>query len=145
MISESGSSVFEGSVASAASSRIIKESKTVERQRKAIFWTPVMVWPVGFVKKHSKETKEYLSSDCLHIDRWPPLPQGLTGGIIINLETKDVEQQVSKLLQREALVADDVLCRYLTATIDKIKGCSYAPGKAKERQSSIQLMESVLM
>lgn len=52
-----------------------------------------MVWPSGFVKKHQKETKEYLSNECLHQNRWPLLPLSLKGGVIIDLQhTKDIAE-----------------------------------------------------
>ncbi len=57
-ISETNS-ILTGSVASAASRVGLKESKAVVRDRKIVFWTPVMVWPSGFVKSHKKETLEY--------------------------------------------------------------------------------------
>ncbi len=122
VISESSASIFEGSVPSAASQRSIKESKVTERERKATFWTPVMVWPTGFIKKHSKEVKEYLSTECLHNNRWPVLPPHLQGGIIIDLNhTKDVESQIKALIQIDALEADEKLCDHLAETLSAIK------------------------
>lgn len=55
------SNILEGSVSSAASKIPLKESKAVVRDRKIIFWTPVMIWPTGFIKTHRKETMEYKS------------------------------------------------------------------------------------
>ena len=49
VISETNS-LLTGSVASAASRISLKESKALVRDRKIVFWTPVMVWPSGFVK-----------------------------------------------------------------------------------------------
>jgi hypothetical protein len=60
VISET-SNILEGSVSSAASKIPLKESKAVVRDRKIVFWTPVMIWPAGFVKTHRKETMEYKS------------------------------------------------------------------------------------
>ena len=54
VISET-SSLLVGSVASAASKAPLKPSKVVIRDRKIIFWTPVMLWPAGFAKVHKKE------------------------------------------------------------------------------------------
>jgi len=45
-----------GSVASAASKVPLKASKITVRDRKIVFWTPVMIWPAGFTKAHKKET-----------------------------------------------------------------------------------------
>jgi hypothetical protein len=84
VISET-SSLLEGSVASAASQAPLKESKTVVRDRKIVFWTPVMVWPTGFIKKHQKETLEYRSDECLHNGKYPYIPKKLRGGLIIDL------------------------------------------------------------
>ena len=53
IISET-SSLLTGSVASAASLISLKESKAVIRDRKIVFWTPVMIWPSGFVMRHKK-------------------------------------------------------------------------------------------
>ena len=49
------SSLLVGSVASAASKAPLKASKAVIRERKIVFWTPVMIWPSGFAKVHKKE------------------------------------------------------------------------------------------
>lgn len=48
VISETNS-LLTGSVASAASRISLKESKAQVRDRKIVFWTPVMIWPSGFV------------------------------------------------------------------------------------------------
>jgi len=45
-----------GSVASAAAQAPFKVSKIAVRERKIVFWTPVMIWPVGFMKVYKKET-----------------------------------------------------------------------------------------
>jgi hypothetical protein len=50
------SSLLVGSVASAAAKAPLKISKVIVRERKIVFWTPVMVWPGGFTKVHKKET-----------------------------------------------------------------------------------------
>ena len=55
VISET-SSMLVGSVASAAAKAPLKSSKVIVRDRKLVFWTPVMIWPAGFAKVHKKET-----------------------------------------------------------------------------------------
>lgn len=73
MISET-SSLLSGSISSAAAKVPLKVSKAVARDRKIIFWTPVMVWPSGFIKAHKKETVEYRSDECLHNGKVPYIP-----------------------------------------------------------------------
>ena len=73
MISES-SNILEGSVSSAASKIPLKESKAVIKDRKIVFWTPVMIWPTGFIKAHQKETVEYRSDQSLHSGKYPHIP-----------------------------------------------------------------------
>ena len=90
VISET-SSLLTGSVASAASQISLKESKAVVRDRKIVFWTPVMIWPSGFVKKHKKETVEYRSDQSLHNKTYPYLSVKLRGGVIIDLQTSAIE------------------------------------------------------
>ena len=97
MISET-SSLLSGSVSSAAAKAPLKESQAQVRERSIVFWTPVMVWPQGFFKLHKKETVEYRSDSCLHNGKYPYLSVKLQGGIIIDLKTTDVEQQVAGLL-----------------------------------------------
>ncbi len=84
MISETNS-LLTGSIASAASRISLKESKATVRDRKIIFWTPVMVWPTGFIKQHKKETLEYRSDECLHNRKYPYIPVKLQGGVIVDL------------------------------------------------------------
>lgn len=55
----------------------LKASKVTPRDRKIVFWTPVMIWPAGFVKVHKKETLEYRSDECLHNKKVPYLAVGL--------------------------------------------------------------------
>ena len=69
----------------------LKMSKTIVRDREIVFWTPVMVWPTGFLKAHKKETILYKSDSCLHNQKYPLLSSNLVGGIIIDLHTTDVE------------------------------------------------------
>jgi len=90
VISETGS-LLTGSVASAASRASLKQSKAKVRDRKIIFWTPVMVWPSGFVKAHTKETVQYRSDESLHNGKHPYLPVKLQGGVIIDLQTAAIE------------------------------------------------------
>ena len=97
VISET-SSLLSGSVSSAAAKAPLKVSKTVVRDRSIVFWTPVMIWPTGFVKTHKKQTIEYKSDSCLHNAKYPLIPANLVGGIIIDLPTTEVEGQVAQLL-----------------------------------------------
>ena len=85
------SSLLSGSVSSAAAKAPLKVSKTIVRDRSIVFWTPVMVWPAGFLKAHKKETIEYKSDSCLHNGKYPLISKNLVGGIIIDLHTTDVE------------------------------------------------------
>ena len=94
IISET-SSPLTGSVASAASQISLKESKAVIRDRKIVFWTPVMIWPSGFVMRHKKETVEYRSDESLHNKNYPYLSVKLQGGVIIDLHTSAIEPQIS--------------------------------------------------
>ena len=77
-------------MASAAAKAPLKASKVIVRDRKIIFWTPVMIWPAGFAKAHKKETVEYRSDECLHNGKMPYIAVGQTGGIIIDLATTDI-------------------------------------------------------
>jgi len=105
VISET-SSMLVGSVASAASKVPLKTSKITVRDRKIVFWTPVMIWPAGFAKKHAKETVQYKSDECLHSGKMPYIAVKLTGGVIIDLSTSDVASQVSQLVEIGELNAD---------------------------------------
>jgi hypothetical protein len=120
VISET-SSLLSGDVASLASKVPLKESKTVIRDRKIVFWTPVMVWPAGFVKPHKKETMEYRSDERLHNGKVPYIPVKLAGGVIIDLGTTDIEDQVSQLLETKELATDSVLCSYLDEKVRSLK------------------------
>lgn len=145
MISESGFSIFEGSIPSAASKRVLKESKIIERERKAIFWTPVMVWPTGFLKKHAKEVKEYFSTECLHNNRWPVLPPHLIGGVIIDLNhTKDVLAQIKTLIQIEALESDQLLAEHLARTQQAIRSTEDRSA-SKDGLSILKISQSALV
>jgi len=81
------SSMLEGSVASAAAKAPIKASKVKVRERKLIFWTPVMIWPSGFTRVHKKTVMHYRSDECLNSGKMPYIPHKLAGGIIIDLAT----------------------------------------------------------
>ena len=94
VISETNS-LLTGSIASAASRIVLKESKAVVRDRKIVFWTPVMIWPSGFVMRHKKETVEYRSDESLHNKNYPYLSVKLQGGVIIDLHTSAIEPQIS--------------------------------------------------
>jgi hypothetical protein len=90
VISET-SSLLIGSIASAASKKPLKESKAAIRDREIIFWTPVMIWPSGFVRAHKKETLAYRSDDSLHNGKTPYISVKLQGGVIVDLETSNIE------------------------------------------------------
>ena len=85
------SSLLSGSVSSTSAKAPLKVSKTIVRDRCIVFWTPVMVWPTGFLKAHKKETIEYKSDSCLHNGKYPLIDKKLVGSIIIDLQTTDVE------------------------------------------------------
>ena len=112
VISET-SSLLVGSVSSAAAKAPLKENKTVVRDRSIVFWTPVMVWPTGFFKAHKKQTIEYKSDSCFHNGKKPYLPNTIQGGIIIDLKTTDIENQIAQLLEIDERVPDSELCLYL--------------------------------
>jgi hypothetical protein len=112
MISET-SSLLTGSIASAASRISLKESKAAIRDRKIVFWTPVMIWPTGFIKQHKKETLEYRSDECLHSGKYPYIPVKLQGGVIVDLQTTAIESQVGQLLDVADLLKDEDLCQML--------------------------------
>ena len=79
-----------GSVSSAAAKALLKESKTVVKDKSIVFWTPVMIWPTNFFKSHKKQTIEYKSDSCLHNGKKPYLPNSLQDDIIIDLKTTDI-------------------------------------------------------
>ena len=54
-----------------------------------------MIWPTGFFKNHKKQLIEYKSDSCLHNEKKPYLPSSLQGGIIIDLKTTDIENQIA--------------------------------------------------
>ena len=54
-----------------------------------------MIWPTGFFKSHKKQVIEYKSDSCLHNGKKPYLPSSLQGGIIIDLKTTDIENQIA--------------------------------------------------
>ncbi len=107
------SSLLSGSVSSAAAKAPLKVSKTVVRDRSIVFWTPVMLWPAGFIKAHKKETIEYKSDSCLHNSKYPLINANLVGGIIIDLPTTEVEGQIVQLLDVSQRANDEELCLYL--------------------------------
>jgi hypothetical protein len=107
------SSLLSGSVSSAAAKVPLKVSKTIVRDRSIVFWTPVMVWPTGFIKAHKKMTIEYKSDSCLHNGKYPLIAPGLVGGIVIDLRVTDVESQVAQLLDVRERASDEQLCAYI--------------------------------
>ena len=108
-------------MASAAAKAPLKISKVIVRERKIVFWTPVMIWPGGFTKVHKKETVEYRSDGCLHNDKMPYVAIRLPGGVIIDLATKEVETQVSQLVEISELVPDQELKTFLGVKLAAIK------------------------
>ena len=115
------SSLLSGTVSSAAAKAPLKVSKTIVRDRSIVFWTPVMVWPLGFVKSHKKQTVEYKSDSCLHNGKYPLIASNLVGGVIIDLQTTDVERQVAQLLDVSERNTDDELCTYLDNLANQIR------------------------
>ena len=81
-----------------------------------------MVWPTGFFKIHKKETIEYKSDSCLHNGKYPYLSVKLQGGVIIDLKTTGVEEQVASLLQVDERDPDSELCEFLQQKADFIRG-----------------------
>ena len=116
------SSLLAGSVASAAAKAPLKASKTIVRDRSIVFWTPVMLWPTGFIKTHKKETIEYKSDSCMHDGRYPLIASNLVGGIVIDLRTTEVESQVAQLLDVNERASDEELCVYIESLADQIRG-----------------------
>ena len=108
-------------MSSAASKLPLKESKAAVRDRKIVFWTPVMIWPTGFVKTHRKETVEYRSDQTLHSGKYPHIPAKLQGGVIIDLKTSNVEAQVRQLLEVDQLATDEALIASLQSRIAQLK------------------------
>ena len=86
---------MSGSVSSAAAKVPLKQSKVSVKDRKIVFWTPVMIWPAGFVRAHKKETMTYRLDESLHNGKRPYLSTKLSGGVIVDLKTTDIESQVS--------------------------------------------------
>ena len=121
MISET-SSLLTGSVASAASRISLKESKVTIRDRKIVFWTPVMIWPTGFAKSYKRETVEYRSDERLHNGKYPYITTKMQGGVIIDLQTTAIEAQVSQLLDTNELLSDSELCFRLQDQLVAIRG-----------------------
>ena len=81
-----------------------------------------MLWPTGFVKAHKKETIEYKSDSCLHNGKYPLIAPNLVGGVIINLQTTEVEDQIARLLDIKDRNSDEELCIYLDNLADQIRG-----------------------
>ena len=108
-------------MASAAAKVPLKASKVIVRDRRIIFWTPVMIWPGGFTKAHRKETIDYRSDGCLHNDNMPYVAVRMPGGVIIDLATTDVEAQVSQLVEIQELTPDQELKQFLGVKLAEIK------------------------
>ena len=50
-----------------------------------------MIWPTGFVRAHKKETITYRSDESLHNGKRPYLSTKLSGGVIVDLKTTEIE------------------------------------------------------
>ena len=135
------SSLLAGSVSSAAAKAPLKVSKTIVRERSIIFWTPVMIWPTGFLKAHKKQTIEYQSDSRLHNGKYPLVAPRLVGGIVIDLPTTDVEKKVTELLEVGERASDDELSLYLDGLADQIRGRSRAP----EAKRAVNVLSSALL
>lgn len=141
VISEA-SSLLSGSVSSAAAKAPLKVSKTIVRDRSIVFWTPVMLWPTGFLKTHKKQTIEYQSDSRLHNGKYPLIAPGLEGGgIVIDLPTNDVEKKVAELLEIDERANDDELSVYLDNLADKIRGRPRVP----ESKRAVNVLSSALL
>jgi hypothetical protein len=141
VISET-SSLLSGSVSSAAARAPLKVSKTVVRDRKIVFWTPVMIWPSGFIRTHKKETIEYRSDECLHNGKVPYMPVRMQGGVIIDLRTTEIESQIAQLLETSELVDDVDLCSFLDQKVRALKAGS--PERNPPARENINVLDSFL-
>ena len=135
------SSLLAGSVASAAAKAPLKASKTIVRDRSIVFWTPVMLWPTGFVKTHKKETIEYKSDSCMHDGKYPLIASSLVGGIVIDLRTTEVESQVAQLLDVNERASDEELCLYLENLANQIRGRP----RTQEGKKAVNVLSSNLL
>jgi hypothetical protein len=135
------SSLLSGSVSSAAAKAPLKVSKTIVRDRSIVFWTPVMVWPTGFLKAHKKQTIEYKSDSCLHNGKYPLIAPSLVGGIVIDLRTTDVESQVAQLLDVRERASDEELCAYIENLANQIRGRP----RTQEGKQAVDVLSSTLL
>jgi hypothetical protein len=128
-------------VASAAAKAPLKASKTIVRGRSIVFWTPVMLWPTGFIKTHKKETIEYKSDSCMHDGKYPLIASSLVGGIVIDLRTTEVESQVAQLLDVNERASDEELCLYLENLANQIRGRP----RTQEGKKAVNVLSSTLL
>jgi hypothetical protein len=135
------SSLLAGSVSSAAAKAPLKVSKTIVRDRSIVFWTPVMVWPMGFLRAHKRQTIEYQSDSRLHNGKYPTIAPRLVGGIVIDLPTTDVERKVAELLEVGERASDEELSRYLDSLADQIRGRP----RAQEGKRAVNVLSSALL
>ena len=106
-----------------------------------MFWTPVMLWPTGFVKTHKKETIEYKSDSCMHDGKYPLIASSLVGGIVIDLRTTEVESQVAQLLDVNERASDEELCLYLENLANQIRGRP----RTQEGKKAVNVLSSTLL
>jgi len=135
------SSLLAGSVSSAAAKAPLKVSKTIVRDRSIVFWTPVMVWPTGFLRAHKRQTIEYQSDSRLHNGKYPLIAPRLVGGIVIDLPTTDVERKVAELLEVGERASDAELSQYLDSLADQIRGRP----RAQESRRAVNVLSSALL
>ena len=81
---------MSGPIVIQASKRPLKVTRRKIQERTIQKWTPVLVWPTGFEIKYERELLKYSSGTLLHHDKWPIMPRGLTGEVIIDLKNKQV-------------------------------------------------------
>jgi len=76
----------------------------------------------------------------MHNGKYPLIGRNLIGGIIIDLPTKEVESEVTQLLDIHQRKTDEELCIYLENLAMKIKGET-----TKEGKSTVNLLNSTLL
>ena len=81
---------MSGPIVIQASKRPLKVTRQKIQERSIQKWTPVLIWPTGFEIKYERELLKYSSGTLLHHDKWPIMPRGLTGGVIIDLKNEQV-------------------------------------------------------
>ena len=81
---------MSGPIVIKASYRPLKVSRRKIQKRSIQKWTPVFISPTGFETKYERELLKYSSGTLLNPDKWPIMPRGLTGGVIIDLKNEQV-------------------------------------------------------